>query len=263
MTEVSDAFLSRPTEEKFTMFHGRKCRVEWEAHCDKHGPYPQRVSTPESGKELCLPGGGCPRCAEERKERALYGDLAIPPRYARKGFNDFIVTDANRANFEFMRDYAKNADSAVSSGRSLILLGNPGTGKTHLACATLRAFRDKGYSGLYTTVERMILKIRETWGTAESEATAVRRFVDVDLLVLDEVGVQSGSDNEKKLLFSVLNARYENDKPSILMGNLDMDGFTSYLGERVVDRLRENGGRAKVFDWQSFRKSARGAGEGA
>lgn len=260
MTELSDAFLSKPTEDKFILLHGRKYRVEWEAHCAKHGAYPQRVSNPESGKELCLPGGGCPKCAEERKELATYGDLAIPPRYAKKGFNDFVVTDDNRANFEFMRDYAKHADAACASGRSLILLGNPGTGKTHLACATLRVFRDKGYSGLYTTVERMIQMIRATWSSDESEADAIRRFVDVDLLVLDEVGVQSGSDNEKKLLFSVLNGRYENVKPTILMGNLTMDGFNSYLGERVIDRLRENDGRAFVFDWHSFRSQTKSGG---
>lgn len=243
--------LFRPDEEKYILLNGNKFKVELEAHCAKHGAYPQLASHPKYGERAWA--SVCPRCEEERKELATYGALAIPPRYAKKGFNDFIVTDANRANFEFMRDYAKNADSAVSAGRSLILLGNPGTGKTHLACATLRVFRDQGYTGLYTTVERMIQMIRATWSSGESEAAVIRRFVDVDLLVLDEVGVQTGSDNEKKLLFSVLNGRYENVKPTLLMGNETVAGFKAYLGERVIDRLRENDGRALVFSGQSFR----------
>lgn len=87
-----------------------------------------------------------------------------------------------------------------------------------------------------------------------------------DLLILDEVGVQFGSDTERLLLFDILNERYERRRPTILMSNLALDdaeeggrvvpGIKSYLGERVFDRLREDGGQSVVFDWPSHRKGA-------
>jgi DNA replication protein DnaC len=74
-----------------------------------------------------------------------------------------------------------------------------------------------------------------------------------DLLILDEVGVQFGSDTEKLLLFDVLNERYEQRKPTLLLSNLALDGVKAFLGERIYDRLREDGAEAVVFDWDSWR----------
>ena len=80
-------------------------------------------------------------------------------------------------------------------------------------------------------------------------------FASPDLLILDEVGVQFGSEFEKQLLFDVLNERYEKLKPSILLSNIPSEQLSDYLGERVTDRLRENGGALIGFNWDSYRKN--------
>ena len=74
-----------------------------------------------------------------------------------------------------------------------------------------------------------------------------------ELLILDEVGVQFGSETEKLMLFDVLNERYEKRKPCVLLSNLAIDDVKAFLGERVFDRLREDGGEAVAFDWESYR----------
>jgi DNA replication protein DnaC len=73
--------------------------------------------------------------------------------------------------------------------------------------------------------------------------------------------VQFGSDTEKLLLFDILNERYERRRPTILMSNLPRDEVSSYLGERVFDRLREDGGEFISFTWESYRKSRNHQGE--
>ena len=83
----------------------------------------------------------------------------------------------------------------------------------------------------------------------------VAGFIRPDLLILDEVGVQFGSETEKMILFEIINGRYEQLKPTIVISNL-ADALTDYLGERVVDRLREGGGRMLIFDWPSYRRQA-------
>ncbi|VFR32492.1 DNA replication protein DnaC [plant metagenome] len=100
--------------------------------------------------------------------------------------------------------------------------------------------------------------IKDTYrrDSKENEADAIARLVEPDLLVLDEVGVQFGSETEKMYLFEIINGRYEALKPTIVISNLAKDALTEYLGERVVDRLREGGGRMVIFDWPSYRRSA-------
>jgi DNA replication protein DnaC len=75
------------------------------------------------------------------------------------------------------------------------------------------------------------------------------------------VGVQFGSDTEKLMLFDILNERYERRRPTILMSNLPRDEVSAYLGERVFDRLREDGGQFISFTWESYRKSRNQQGE--
>ena len=54
----------------------------------------------------------------------------------------------------------------------------------------------------------------------------------------------------------VLNERYEKRKPCLLLSNLAIDDVKAYLGERIFDRLREDGGEAVAFDWASHRGKA-------
>ena len=57
-------------------------------------------------------------------------------------------------------------------------------------------------------------------------------------------------------VFDVINERYENLRPTIILSNLTTEEIRAYLGDRVYDRLRENGGKAFVFDWDSYRGKA-------
>ena len=108
---------------------------------------------------------------------------------------------------------------------------------------------------LFTTVMRAIRRVKDTWSreSRESETQAIAALVFPDLLILDEIGVQFGSDTERLILFDVLNERYEKRRPTLLLSNLNIDEVKAYLGERVFDRLREDGGEAIVFDWASWR----------
>ena len=104
---------------------------------------------------------------------------------------------------------------------------------------------------MFTTVMRAIRRVKDTWSrdSRESESEAIAALVFPDLLILDEVGVQFGSDTEKLILFDVLNERYEKRKPTLLLSNLPAEEVREYLGKRVCDRLSEDGGEVVVFDW--------------
>ena len=112
-----------------------------------------------------------------------------------------------------------------------------------------------GRQAVFTSVMRAVRSVKDTYGkgTGRTEAQAIRDLVAPDLLILDEVGVQHGSDTEKLILFEIINGRYEAARPAIVISYLDAEGLEQFLGEQAFDRLREGGGRLMVFDWHSHR----------
>lgn len=183
----------------------------------------------------------------------------IPDRFMSKSLKSYVAeTEGQRRALAFAEGYADNFDDALATGRSAVFIGKPGTGKTHLAIGIgLRIMHRDGRSVLFSTVMRTIRRVRSTWdrNSEESETEAIAAFTKPDILILDEVGVQYGSEAEKLLIFDILNERYENCRPTLLLSNLDLIDVRAYLGERVYDRLREDGGEVVVFDWESYRRA--------
>lgn len=201
--------------------------------------------------------------AEERRKRrsdAIMGRAAIPARFADKSLDVYRADSDKQKNIlASCRDYANSfmaKNGANSTGASMILCGNPGTGKTHLAIGIAHQVLNSGGTAVYATAIQAIREIRETWGgrSGRSESDVIAGYVKPDLLVLDEVGVQFGTDAEKLHLFDLINARYEAVKPMIVISNLGLLKIEEFIGERAIDRLRECGGKAFVFDWESMRR---------
>ena len=236
--------------------------------CEKHGVY-------ESKNIFGKRWSSCVACAKELAEvkaeeaeekKRLDALLAwqhkikragIPDRFNNRSLTNFNATTPEQIRaLEFAKQYATKFDDVLETGRSAIFMGLPGTGKTHLAIGIARHIMhyDKR-TALFTTVMRAIRSIKSTWDKSnhESETHAIAALTEPDLLILDEVGVQFGSETEKLLMFDVLNERYENRRPTLLLTNLSLDDVKSFLGERVFDRLREDGGEAVPFNWESYR----------
>lgn len=223
----------------------------------------------------------CPACTKEREaqeeaEKAqaallakqastlqAFGRAGIPDRFLDRTLKSFVAaTPAQQAALQFACKYAREFEVVRKTGRSAIFSGRPGTGKTHLACGIAKqAIARYGATVLFITVMRAMRSIKDTWvkGSAVSESQAIEALVAPDLLILDEVGVQFGSDFEKNTLFDVLNERYECCKPTIFLSNLTKDEIAEFLGERVMDRLKEDGGEVVPFAWESYRGKSGGA----
>jgi len=194
---------------------------------------------------------------EQRRWTAKVGSAAIPERFKDRTLDSYVAkTSGQQKALAFAKEYAQNFDQVIKTGRSAIFVGKPGTGKTHLAIGIALSIMQQQRSPVFVTVQRLIRRVKDSWRTKEeTETEVIDAFASPDLLILDEVGVQFGSEFEKQLLFDVLNERYEKLKPSILLSNIPSEQLSDYLGERVTDRLRENGGALIGFNWDSYRKS--------
>lgn len=199
------------------------------------------------------------RMAAHRK--AQIGEAGIPARFREMTFDAYIPASAEqRAAVARVRDYVESFSSHKRTGAGLVLAGLPGTGKTHLAAAACLALIDKHWVH-YTTCMGLIRMVRDTWrrDSERSEKDVLKLLGErIDLLVIDEIGVQYGTDGEQTILFEVLDRRYAEMRPTLLLTNQDKGGFKSFIGERVADRLTQTHSWL-AFDWPSYRRTAREA----
>jgi DNA replication protein DnaC len=202
------------------------------------------------------------RQAAERRERQMaeqMGEANIPARFRLRTLQNFKAANPGQvAALEISREYAESFEQrALKRGDSLIFLGAPGTGKSHLATAILQAILPK-HCGLYTTTSAIIRAWRDTWRKESelSERQLLKTYAELPLLVIDEVGVQRGTEDEKNTMFDILDRRYRDMKPTILLANQTKEQLAEILGERVFDRLRETA-RIVSFQWESYRPVAR------
>jgi DNA replication protein DnaC len=128
----------------------------------------------------------------------------------------------------------------VAAGQNVILSGNPGTGKTHIAIGLAIKACLEDYSVLFTSVPRLLTQIRESRDQKNLRALE-SRFEKYDLVVCDEFGYVSFDKAAAEMLFTHLSLR-AGRKSTLITTNLGFDRWTEIFGDAVltaamVDRL--------------------------
>lgn len=239
------------------------------AVCEEHGEY-RATETHVLGKLFRTP---CPECklirvlAEkaqdvERQRHELawkLGDALIPKRFKDRTFETYVAKSAGQKKaLARCKQYAEEFALNLEAGRCVILVGNPGTGKTHLGVAIAQAVMAlTEHTAAYRTLGGILHAIRATFdgSSGQTEGSILDALVKPTLLVLDEVGAskEAPSDFELSRLFAIINGRYEKMLPTVVISNLGVTELPAAMGERSADRLRENGVIVLPFAWESQR----------
>lgn len=245
---------------------------ERQSDCPVHGAYTERGGSLFENRPILW--FGCAECnaltrqreeaAETRKREAerqarIEGRLraaGIPAAFRDRTFDNYEVETAEMVTaVSVAREFAEGFwDRHHKRGTFLVFAGERGTGKSHLAIATTPAVMARG-TAMYIRASDLIRRVRATWSrnSEQSECDVLRLFgYELDLLIIDEIGVQRGTEDEQIILFDILDRRYAELRPTILLTNLGGKVFEEFIGPRIMDRLRE---RAVFvpFKWQSWR----------
>lgn len=208
---------------------------------------------------------------EEVRKRWRH-ECGIGPKFSRVGFKDYDISWAKAANnfgmararceeyaYGFPIDYRGYLKSGGEPYKSLLLCspGTQGVGKTHLVNSICHAVIDRWHGEVATCPVRILSEaelyhsIEETYrnaqhATAPKEADIIKQLVWVPLLVIDDVGTETRSkkDFSNRILFAIVNGRYENNRPVVMTTNLSQEELNRYLADadgrvRIMDRLIE------------------------
>lgn len=170
------------------------------------------------------------RAAERRLKAARFPTMKTLQTFdftARPSVNKMLITELARCDY-------------INHRENVLLVGNPGTGKSHLATALAAEACARGYKVRFFRATELVTTLIE----ARDERTFLRlktQLAKLDLLVLDELGYVPATKVGAELLFDVIATAYERTS-MIVTTNLPFESWTEVLGsERLtgatLDRL--------------------------
>ncbi len=237
--------------------------------CEKHGEFERFTLV---GKDF---RGGenfkhsqCPECLRDElaevdaklrtlRVTELLDRAGIARRFEDCEFDNYQTVNQDAAkNLSACQGYVDNWERCFDAGLGLLMVGKCGTGKNHLAVAmTKNLIRNHLARVEITDVMRVMRAVKSTWrhNSETTEDSVLDHFASLDLLIIDEVGVQFGSASELAILQEMVNVRYESVLPTILISNLTFEQLKDSIGERIVDRVTNGGHNRLAFNWESFR----------
>jgi DNA replication protein DnaC len=202
-----------------------------------------------SGAEAC-------DCRSAGRAERIEDRAQIPPLYSRASFESFKVAGPYEQELKSVVTKVRQFIDEFPNGPfpGLLLIGESGCGKTHLAVAALRRIIQKGHEAIFCDYQTLLDRIRTGYDSASgaSDKQAYRMALDTDVLLLDDLGAHRVTDWVQDTVTSIITHRCNNRKPLIATTNLPESamqtsgGMTDYrrtlqdhIGARAHSRLFE------------------------
>jgi DNA replication protein DnaC len=227
-------------------------------------PRPVRLTgTQDAGPEAC-PLGVCDgsgwilgpenvarpcECRERRRARRRARGVAsaIPRKYRGVSFDrppisDMVGDPARAPVYGAVKEFVERIGERLGEGDGLWLMGDVGTGKTTLAMLVSKAAVEADRTVAIYSLPRLLARIRRTYDAEAGEQSYLEffeRLTSVDLLHIDDLGVEKRSDWVLEQLYAIVNERYESQRSMLVTTNLDQAALEQQIGPRTVSRLVE------------------------
>jgi DNA replication protein DnaC len=186
-------------------------------------------------------------CWREQIGQSRLADANIPKRYLHCTLGNFT---AYNESLEQAVSKARRVANAFPTGQQgLLLEGQPGVGKTHVAVATLKqVIQTTGARGLFYDTRDLLRVIRSTYDPSirTTELEILRPVMTADLLVLDDLGAEKTSEWVEETMNLIVNTRYNEKRLTIFTSNYqdipdetEPNSLLFRIGYRMRSRLHE------------------------
>lgn len=182
----------------------------------------------------------------DRRSLDVFSHAGCPKRHS-----DF-ASDIDRTGA--WGETEKTIASRMGSGFLIALVGGRGTGKTQLAVELIRKLSHDLRRSRFCTAMQFLMEIKAGYRQdSASEKDIIATFCRPALLVLDEMGKRAETEWESRLLFELINQRYNAMRDTLIISNQEAAELEAALGPSIVSRMRETGGFIEC-NWESYRK---------
>ncbi|GAB6600529.1 ATP-binding protein [Bacillus cereus] len=177
--------------------------------------------------------------AKKREIEKLFSISNLGERFSKSTFESFLDRNGSETAYKVAVKYVKTFKEW--NGESLLLWGEPGNGKTHLAAAIVNELSKKGYIVVFQSVPELLQRIRSTFNSEnkENETQIMRALLECDLLILDDIGAEKTTEWVEEKLFNIIDGRYRKELPTLYTSNLEPKELKNQVGKRSYDRMVE------------------------
>jgi DNA replication protein DnaC len=195
--------------------------------------------------------GAARPCDCRRRDRVprLLAEAGIPPRYEACRLENFKIQkldsllEAQAVARRYVDDFVSSSTGSFAE-RGLLLIGNPGSGKTHLAVAILRELIER-YSvwGRFADFTALVHQIQSTFDPTsdESKHQVLDPVMSCEVLVLDELGALKPTAWVSDVLYLIINGRYSRRLPTIFTTNYRLEPLRDkQRRDEKLDRGRDS-----------------------
>lgn len=175
------------------------------------------------------------------KQRLI--NAGISKRFLTSSLRTYVPDNASQEKaLKAFNRFGSTFSKRLNSGMGIVISGDTGVGKTHLACSLIHGLLIDGYTAKLINAIDMIQDVRSAYGNkALSESDITKKYATYDLLIIDEIGVQLKTDSELLVLYNVINKRYENRLPTIIISNLHQKALSDFITPRIYRRVISGG----------------------
>lgn len=187
-----------------------------------------------NGTHLC-------ECVLTKAKELVFKDLSLKTPIHNQTFStfnlDYYEKELKKEMTDIFNFAKKYADNFSLKSPNLLISGNTGLGKTHISMAIINTVIGKGYGVIYDSAQNLFTQIEKEHFSYSGSTEKIDAILTCDLLVIDDLGTEFSTTFTNSQFYNIINTRINNNLPTIINTNLDVDAIEKAYTPRILSRI--------------------------